>query len=202
MAAQARYRQLQVKSLEQEQPLAFERSAEENAEISALWRLVQRGTAAGSCSLETHQPFLGTHSQRLTFVSGEGELGLENQGLNRWGMHFVGGQLYEGVLWARAEQTTEVWVALESSDGARVHAEQRLAVAAGDWQRLEFTLTPSATQAKGRLAVTLRKPGSVVLGYVFLQPRPKVVSQICLCVGMWPKHCRIKASRCSATAVR
>ena len=35
-----------------------------------------------------------------------------------------------------------------------------------------FTLTPNATDAAGRFAVTLRKPGSVALGYAFLQPGP------------------------------
>ncbi len=35
---------------------------------------------------------------------GDGRIGVENQGLNRWGMNFVAGKPYEGVLWARAEQ--------------------------------------------------------------------------------------------------
>ena len=45
-------------------------------------------------------------------------------------------------------------------------------MAAGGWQRLAFTLTPTATDTAGRFAITLRKPGSVALGYAFLQPGP------------------------------
>ena len=57
-------------------------------------------------------------------------------------------------------------------DGSRIYAQQRLHVAADAWQRLTFTLTPNATDAAGRFAITLQKPGSVALGYAFLQPGP------------------------------
>ncbi len=50
--------------------------------------------------------------------------------------------------------------------------KQRLNVAAGTWQRLTFTLTPNATDTAGRFAIALRKPGSVTLGYAFLQAGP------------------------------
>ena len=33
---------------------------------------------------------------------------------------------------------------MESRDGSQVYAEAPLAVAGNDWQRLDFTLTPSA----------------------------------------------------------
>ena len=61
-------------------------------------------------------------------------------------------------------------MALESSDGSQVHAETALRVRAGGWQRLDFTLTPAESDPKGRFAITLRQPGSVVVGYAFLQP--------------------------------
>jgi hypothetical protein len=43
-------------------------------------------------------------------------------------------------------------------------------VASKEWQRLDFILTPSASDAAGRFALTLKQPGSVTLGHVFLQP--------------------------------
>ena len=36
--------------------------------------------------------------QRVTFIKGEGRFGIENCGLNRWGMCFVEGKPYDGVL--------------------------------------------------------------------------------------------------------
>jgi hypothetical protein len=138
--------------------------------ISGMWRPVQKGDAKGAYALETDRPFVGLQSQRLTFIEGNGRIGVENQGLNRWGMHFVEGKPYEGVLWARAETSVELFVALENPDGSQQLAEERLSVKAGEWQRLRFTFTPQMAARTGRLAITLREPGSVMLGYVFLQP--------------------------------
>src|SRR5712664_4208753 len=52
-------------------------------EISGMWRGLQRGKAEGCFAIETNQPFAGRQSQWIMFLSGQGELGIENQGLNR-----------------------------------------------------------------------------------------------------------------------
>jgi hypothetical protein len=166
---EARYRNLWVKTGDQMQKLAFEPVSNEPLQVSGMWRPVQTGGAKGRYALETDRPFLGKQSQRITFVQGTGQVGIENQGLNRWGMHFAEGKSYEGVLWARAESAVDLFVALENRDGSQRVAEKCLSVKGGEWQRLTFTLKPSATTS-GRLSITLGKRGSVVLGYVFLQP--------------------------------
>ncbi len=167
---EARYRGLWVKINGQKRTLAFASDTDQAAEVSGMWRRVQTGGATGSLAMESDRPFVGGQSQRLTFVQGQGQIGVENQGLNRWGMCFAEGRPYEGVLWARAEAQTDLFVALENKDGSQSLAEQGLSVSAGDWQRLTFTLTPKRPAYPGRLAITLRGPGSVVLGYAFLQP--------------------------------
>jgi alpha-L-arabinofuranosidase len=140
--------------------------------ISGMWRAVRRGSAAGSHALESERPFIGAQSQRITFESGDGAIGVENQGLNRWGMSFVAGQPYEGYLWIRTDQPAEVRVAAESRDGARTLAETALRAQGREWNRYDFTLTPTEAEQAGRLSVTLARPGSVVLGHAFLQPGP------------------------------
>ncbi len=134
-----------------------------------MWRPVSLGGAKGSFALESNRPFVGRQSQRITFIEGNGQIGVENQGLNRQGMHFAEGKSYEGVVWAKSEKPASLFVSLENRDGSRQLAEQRLSVRPADWQRLTFSLTPNSTSS-GRLAITLREPGSVLLGYIFLQP--------------------------------
>ncbi len=140
--------------------------------ISGMWRAVQRGAAAGSYELESERPFAGSQSQRITFKSGDGAMGVENRGLNGWGMSFVAGKPYEGYLWIRADEPEEVHVAAEGRDGNRTLAEAVLTVQGTQWKRHDFTLTPAQADEAGRLSVTLRSPGSVVLGHAFLQPGP------------------------------
>ncbi|HOW69180.1 MAG TPA: DUF1080 domain-containing protein [Phycisphaerae bacterium] len=171
---EARFRSLAVTREGQARNLPFERSAEDRwrDNVSGMWRAVRRGTAAGGFALEPSDAFLGHQSQRITLTGGDGEIGVENQGLNRWGMSFVEGKPYEGWVWARAAKPTELSVALESREGDRVHAEARLAVSSDRWQKIEFALTPAATEKAGRFALKLKQPGSVVVGYALLQPGP------------------------------
>jgi hypothetical protein len=138
--------------------------------ISGMWRGLNRGDAKGRFAILADNPFVAAQSQQVTFESGSGQWGVENQGLNRWGMNFVAGKTYEGSVWVRAEKPRTLFAALESRDGSRVYAEKPLAVTGKDWQRLEFTLTPSAADTSGRFALKLKQAGSVVLGYAFLQP--------------------------------
>lgn len=155
-----------------QQNVAFEYEAGNNASdrVSGMWRPIRQGSAKGSFSLESQDVFSGKQSQQITFAGGSGVIGIENQSLNRWGMNFVKGKPYEGYLWARAKLPTEIFVALESTNGSVVYAEKSLKLKAGDWQRLDFDLTPNAADKTGRFAIKLKQPGSVSVGYVFLQP--------------------------------
>ena len=167
----ARYRNLEVKVGDKVERLPFEHEhTGEHRAVSSMWRAVHSGSAAGAWSLETERPFVGQQCQVLSFRQGAGEIGVENRGLNRWGMSFVADKPYEGVLWARADKPTKVWVSIESQDGSKVLAEKELTVDSADWQRLEFQLTPKTRDADGRFAIKLKKSGSVHLGYAFLQP--------------------------------
>src|SRR5579859_2387137 len=140
--------------------------------VSGMWNPISTGTVTGQCSLETTNPFVGTQSQVITFTGGTGQIGIANQGLNHWGMALAGGSPYTGCLDVRAAVPTILWVALESADGSKVYAEQSLFVTSNNWQHLNFTLTPSASDTAGRFSIKLNQPGSVVVGYAFLQPGP------------------------------
>ena len=172
---QVNYRNLWAKTGSQVEPLAFTLTSAA-AEISGMWRAVGapgtpgHGTATGQFAIIADKPFCGGQSQAMCFQAGEGRWGIENQGLNRWGMSFVAGKPYEGYVWVRAKKPTTLYATLESRDGSQVYAETPLAVAGNDWQRLDFTLTPSAADRAGRFALVLKQPGTVALGHAFLQP--------------------------------
>ncbi len=138
--------------------------------VSGMWQALRRGTATGEFSLESSNAFVGSRSQVIRFSSGNGEIGIENQGLNHWGMNFEAGNEYDGCLDARADTPTPITVALESSNGSAIYAQTNLLVTSNDWERLNFSLTPSSSGSDGRFAITLTEPGSVVVGYAFLEP--------------------------------
>ena len=166
------FRNFSVKTEGTEQKISFEYDNRGNPAdaVSGMWRPVRQGDADGSFLLVTQNVFSGKQSQQITFAGGSGVVGIENQSLNHWGMNFVKGKSYEGYVYVRSEKATEFFVALESKDGAIVHAEKSLKTKAGDWQRLDFKLKPSAADKAGRFTIKLKQPGSVTIGYAFLQP--------------------------------
>jgi alpha-L-arabinofuranosidase len=169
----ARFRGLYVKTEGQPKKLPFELSSPDAATaVSGMWQAFRSGSARGEYSLETQHPFIGEQSQRLSFRDGAGEIGIENQGLNRWGMNFVKGKPYEGHVWLRAEKPAEVFLGLEDAAGTKLYAERRVEVKSAEWERISFRLTPKAADRAGRFAIRLKQPGSVCVGYVLLQPGP------------------------------
>jgi Domain of Unknown Function (DUF1080)/Alpha-L-arabinofuranosidase C-terminal domain len=168
------FRNLSVKTTGSPQNIPFEYDKGSNPAdiVSGMWRPIRQGDAKGSFSLELHGAFSGNQSQRITFASGSGVIGIENQSLNRWGMNFVEGKAYDGYVYVRVAAPTELFVSLESKDGRQVYAEKRLQAKGGGWQRLDFKLRPSAADKAGRFAIQLKALGTITLGYAFLQPGP------------------------------
>lgn len=168
----ARYRNLWVKRDGQHDALPFKPPAGQSfrGEVSGMWRPFAHGSAQGEFALESEDTFNGLQSQRITFLSGQGEVGIENQSLNRWGMYFQAGKSYEGYLWVQADEPVGLFVAMESADGSRIYAEKEMRAIASVWNRLGFTLTPTDTNEKGRFAIKLKQPGTIRVGHAFLQP--------------------------------
>lgn len=167
-----RFRNLSVTTGGAQRKLPFElqKPAAGTEAVSGMWRALRRSTASGDFTVDEASAFSGRQSQRITFTGGAGEIGIENQSLNRWGMNFVKGKAYEGFVCVRSAKPTELFVALESRDGAKVYAEKRLKVTDSGWQRLDFKLKPDGADKTGRFAIKLKQPGSVTVGYAFLQP--------------------------------
>lgn len=138
--------------------------------VSGMWKPVRTGAAEGSFAPTTDHPFTGAQSQQITFSSGEGEIGIENQGLNHWGMSFVSGKPYDGYVWVKCDHATPVFLTLENGDGSQTYAVTRLNSEAGDWRRYDFSLTPNASDPNGGFSIRLKAPGTITIGHAFLEP--------------------------------
>ncbi|MDP2990172.1 MAG: alpha-L-arabinofuranosidase C-terminal domain-containing protein [Kiritimatiellota bacterium] len=141
-----------------------------NRQVSRHWRALHNGDARAAYRFEREAPFIGKQSQRITFIEGTGEAGIDNAGLNRLGINLVKGRPYEGMLRIRADQGTEITASLLDAAGTPI-AGKPIRVSAGkEYRKIEFTLTPLRSDPAGRFAISLKRPGSVVIGYAFLQP--------------------------------
>ncbi len=164
------YKDLWVRTNGKRTNIAFRQASGTFASVSSMWQPLHCGTASGRMEINTTGPWTGQQSQKIEFLKGEGEIGITNMGLNRCGMYFVKGKEYEGLLRVQVSKPTDLYVSMESEDGSNVYAETRISAKPSGWQRMPFKLTPNATDKQGRLAIKLKEPGSVSVGYAFLQP--------------------------------
>jgi len=161
----------------------------EQTGVSGMWRSFRRGTALGSYEISKDNPWIGIQCQRMSFFSGEGELGVENEGLNRIGMSFSRGKTYEGELVVRTANPVALVVALEARGGGASYCRQTLRTRGGGWERVDFSLTPAADDPCGRFSIILGQPGQIDIGYAFVQP------------GNWGRFCGLPVRKDVAEAL-
>jgi len=134
-----------------------------------MWRKALAGTAKADFRLDG-DAFHGGRCQKITFLSGEGTAGIDNMGLNRWGMALAAGKPYEGKVYLRADGEAAAAFALLDDEG-KPAAGQEVTVRGG-WKPYAVSLTPARPAARGRFAILLDRPGTVWADMAFLQPGP------------------------------
>jgi alpha-L-arabinofuranosidase len=139
--------------------------------VSGMWSGVTTGSAAGTFAIGTTVPYQGAQYQTISFTGGTGEVGVYNQGLDQWGIHFAAGEAYDGYVYARTSSgSVALSVAAESATGTSAYATTSVTVNQSVWTRYDFSFTASASDPAGRLTFSLNAPGSVDLGYVYVEP--------------------------------
>jgi hypothetical protein len=135
--------------------------------------------------------FNGNQYQSMSFVSGSGRVALLNYGVDcQLGLSLEEGREYQGYVYVRGEAGTVFTVALEeTSTGATLASAEMSISIDGEWQRLNFTLSPSVNTScgattmqlngmqqevyscSGRLSISLASPGtSIDVDLVYLSP--------------------------------
>ena len=89
------------------------------------------------------------------------------------------GQTFEGRLYLRG--SGDVVVALQSADGTKEYASQRITGIGAAWKKFPFELTAAAADGDARFALYLDRPGRVQADQVTLMSRAKTASAACRC---------------------
>lgn len=143
-----------------------------NTDVHA-WTLVAEGSAKGSIRLADTSPLNAEnpHSMRLVARQLGDRLGVANAGY--WGMNFRQGALYDLSFYARTEgnETCDLTVTLESPIGHKTYARAVIAGVGGPWKKYQCTLQPDQADPKGRLVISVSRPGTIWFDVVSLFPR-------------------------------
>lgn len=145
-------------------------NAKELPHVSGMWDHILTGSAKAGYGILSGDAFNGHQAQVIRHLGGDGEAGIANRGLNRWGIAVRKGNAYPGSLYLRGN--AEVRVSLQSADGKQVHASQDLTVSGSGWSKAAFTLTSATTDANARFAITLDQPGEIAVDQIVLMGPP------------------------------
>ncbi len=129
----------------------------------------------GKVSIRDDGPFeRNPHYVRLEYPGHkEKRTGLENEGY--FGVAFREGENYRFSVWARVPsgQSSKIKVELidpNSIEEVQAVATQTIDIASAKWTKYTITLSPTRTEAKGRLRIFLDSPEEVDLEHVSLFP--------------------------------
>ncbi len=136
--------------------------------VSQWWDPIVTGDAEVEFAWDADRPFNTLRSQKITLKAGTGTAGVANRGLHRYGLSVVKGRAYEGRLYLRGGG--DVTVALQSGDGLRTHASQRLTGVGAERRKFSFALTSADTDPTAQFAFWIDKPGAVWVDQVVLMP--------------------------------
>ena len=142
-----------------------------NEQISKYWNKQQAGDASYKYELvRDGNAYMGRQTQRISFLSGDGEVGITNHGLYKQGIRFDAGKSYDGILRIKAAAPTQVYLSLRDENGTIIAEKPYQVKGNAGYEKLEFELTPSKNTIKGCFGISLKSKGTIDLGFAFLQP--------------------------------
>lgn len=149
------------------------RSFEDNANTPTPWRIVATGSAEGKIDLDPADPLNSAQKYAMKIevekVAAGERVGASNEGF--WGMNFIKGDPYRLSFYAKSDgKIGALTAALEKQDGSVTYAQTTVSGISTTWQKFEVTLTPNASDPKGRFVITAETPGLVWLDVVSLFP--------------------------------
>ncbi len=158
--------------------LVSNRIFRDDPKAPAHWSVVERGSGRGALALDGTQPItaLLTSCLRLDVsAAADGNtVGVANDGY--WGIPIRPGTHYRVSVIARTggsdEFSASLSVALESADGSRCYAREKLKGVTVEWKKYSLELVTGAgfPAAEGRLVVYAARPGSLYLNVVSCFP--------------------------------
>jgi DUF1680 family protein/alpha-L-arabinofuranosidase len=141
----------------------------ENERVSYNWDAIQGKEVTATFAVDSTTAYNGKQSQLIIFAGGAGKAGITNGGLNRWGIAVREKQVFQGRLYLKGQKLKgSAYVALESADGTKTYAVEKLNGIGAEWKKFPFTLTSNATDKNARLAVYITSKGKLWVDQVVL----------------------------------
>ncbi len=142
-----------------------------NEQVSKFWSKSVKGNAQYNYELvRDGKAYMGRQTQRVAFLGGSGEVGITNHGLYRMGIHLQKDKEYDGVLRVSSKTPVTIYLSLRDNNGNILAEKPYTLKGDGSYEKVTFSLTPSAEALEGSFGISLKEKGCIDLGFAFLQP--------------------------------
>ncbi len=142
-----------------------------NEQVSKYWSKLTSGNPQYKYELiRDGKAYMGRQTQRISFAAGNGEVGITNHGLYRSGIMFENGKSYDGILRIKADKPTTIYVSLRDENNNILAEKPYQLKGDGSYEKVVYELTPNGATINGSFGISLKAPGTVDLGFAFLQP--------------------------------
>ncbi len=170
--ADVSFKNVKIKSGKGEATLSFKTPLVLN--LSSQWDAIQTGDSKVLFVHDTRDAFNGKCSQTVQLIPSDGNAGVANKGLNRWGIAVSNGQQYNGSIYLKSNSLEgPVTVALQSADGQMEYAAKQIQNISSKWEKYTFELTANSSDTNARFAVYFNQPGKLWIDQVTLMNTPK-----------------------------
>ncbi|MBE6303147.1 MAG: hypothetical protein E7089_04345 [Bacteroidales bacterium] len=142
-----------------------------NEQVSKFWSKSVKGNAQYNYELvRDGKAYMGRQTQRVAFLGGSGEVGITNHGLYRMGIHLQKDKEYDGVLRVSSKTPVTIYLSLRDNNGNILAEKPYTLKGDGSYEKVTYSLTPSAEALEGSFGISLKEKGCIDLGFAFLQP--------------------------------
>lgn len=114
--------------------------------------------------------YSGRQTQTIVFSKGSGEVGITNHGLYKGGICYVANKPYDGILQVKTNSPAIVYLSLRDENGMILAEKPYRLNGDGTYEKVSFELIPNSNTINGSFGISLKEPGKIELGFVFMQP--------------------------------
>ena len=139
--------------------------------VSGMWEATYSTDAQPQYMLDNTTSTNGKQSQMIENQAATGIVGVNNKGLNRWGIATSKGQKFEGELMLKGS-AQKVFVALQSNDGEE-YCRSEIKGIGEEWAKHTFALRSNATDNDARFVIYIEGKGKIWADQVMLMPKNK-----------------------------
>jgi alpha-L-arabinofuranosidase len=140
----------------------------DSCQISNMWEPALTGHPLVKYSIIQNDAANSLKSQQIEYLSGKGQAGIVNRGLNKWGIAIKAGHKMVGSIYLKGNYSGAVTLSLQDRNGTVTEATHSIKNITKEWKKYVFELIPRINDNNARLAIYINCPGKINIDQVMI----------------------------------